>query len=155
MNNLHSQIIPVAALTEALTKVNDAYAILSPYMQTLTNEERSDMLKMGDKTTSFVEKTVEYIKTNPEFAPGYQNVADLSIDYTDSRNLISILTATTQLMNGIDDTKMLAGSEAYASSLLYYGSVQRAVDMNVPGAKAIYEELRARFPRLRRAAVPV
>ena len=146
MNNVHNQSIPADILADASAKLNDALTMLKPYLITLTPTERADMLKMGDKSSSFVQKTSEYIKTSPEFAPGYFNVADFAIDFSDSQNLISILNVAQQLTNAIDDTKMIAGSEAYQAALLYYGGVQKAVDMNVPGAKAIYDELRNRFP---------
>jgi len=146
MNNLHSQSIPQEILDQALAKLNEASALLRPYLLTLTLSERSDMVKMGDKSSAFVQKALEYSKTNPEFAPGYLNLGDFEIDFTDAQNLISILNVANQLSNGIDDTKMIAGSEAYQAALLYYNSMQRAVDKNVPGAKAIYEELKNRFP---------
>jgi hypothetical protein len=41
---------------------------------------------------------------------------------------------------------MVAGSEAYQSSLIFYNSVKMAARQDIPGAKAIYEELKKRFP---------
>jgi hypothetical protein len=41
---------------------------------------------------------------------------------------------------------MLAGSEAYIAALAYYNSVKQAAKMNVPGARAIYDDLSKRFP---------
>lgn len=146
MTNNHNQSIPADVLESAKTKMNEALTLLKPYMVTLTPTERADMLKMGDKSTSFVQKAFEYSKSNPEFAPGYLNLGEFEIDFSDSQNLISPLNIIAQLSNAIDDTKMMAGSEAYQAALLYYGGVQKAVDMNVPGAKAIFDELKNRFP---------
>ena len=47
-----------------------------------------------------------------------------------------------QLATGIDDTVMISGGEAYNASLVFYNAVKQ----NVPGAKAVYEELQKRFP---------
>jgi len=155
MNNNHNQSIPAEVLAQAIAKINEAGALLNPFLVTLTPTERADMLKMGDKTLGFVQKTNDYSKTNPEFAPGYLNLGDFNIDFADSQNLVSILNILTQFSNGIDDTKMVAGSEAYQAALLYYNGVQRAVEMNVPGAKAIYDELKNRFPaRTKKKVVP-
>ncbi|HEY5507183.1 MAG TPA: hypothetical protein VIK29_00825 [Paludibacter sp.] len=155
MTNTHSQSIPANVLEQAIAKINEAGTLLNPYMVTLTPTERADMLKMGDRTLGFVQKSNEYGKTNPEFAPGYLNLGDFNIDFADSQNLVSILNILTQFSNGIDDTKMVAGSEAYQAALLYYNGVQRAVEMNVPGAKAIYDELKNRFPsRAKKKIVP-
>jgi hypothetical protein len=40
---------------------------------------------------------------------------------------------------------MIAGSEAYQAALLFYKAVKMAAEMDIQGAKAIYEELRKRF----------
>lgn len=145
MNNLHNQIIPEDVLAQASAKINEAAALLKPYLLTLTSDERKKMLKKGDKSDSFVTKAFEYAKTNPEFLPLFVTMTDFEIDLTDSDNLIGIVSQTQQLYNGLDDTEMVAGSEAYYAALAYYNSVQQAVAQNVPGAKAIYEELKKRF----------
>jgi hypothetical protein len=145
MNNQHTQVIPHDVLAQATAKINEAAALLKPYLLTLTAEERKVMLKKGDKSDSFVNKAFEYAKTNPEFLPFFVNIADFEIDITDSDNLIGIASQALQLCNSLDDTAMVAGSEAYYAALAYYNSVQQASSQNVPGAKVIYEELKKRF----------
>jgi len=73
------------------------------------------------------------------------NIGDFEVDITDSDNLIGIASQALQLCNGLDDTAMVAGSEAYYAALAYYNSVQQASNQNIPGAKAIYDELKKRF----------
>jgi GrpB-like predicted nucleotidyltransferase (UPF0157 family) len=46
----------------------------------------------------------------------------------------------------VDDTTMVAGSEAYQFALIFYNSVKMAARQDIPGAKAIYEDLKKRFP---------
>jgi hypothetical protein len=57
-----------------------------------------------------------------------------------------------QLEEGIGDTEMAAGSEVYQTALVFYRSAKMAVDQDVPGAKAVYEELKTRFHGSRRKA---
>ena len=52
-----------------------------------------------------------------------------------------------QVEEGIADTEMLAGSEAYQAALVFYKSVKMAAAQDVPGARAVYEELESRFPQ--------
>ncbi|MDR2584519.1 MAG: hypothetical protein LBC75_13655, partial [Fibromonadaceae bacterium] len=52
----------------------------------------------------------------------------------------------TQLEEGINDTQMTAGSEAYQAALIFYNSVKIAASQGISGAKAVYEELKKRFP---------
>jgi hypothetical protein len=146
MNNVHNQSIPKEMLDQAIAKINEAVSILKPYTISLTPDERKNILKMGDKSSAFVEKAFEYTKTNPEFIPAFMTAADLEIDLADSKNLVGPASLVTQLFNSLDDTMMVAGSEAYYAALYYYKSVQQAAVMNIPGAKAVYEELKKRFP---------
>jgi len=41
---------------------------------------------------------------------------------------------TGQLCNNLDDTEMVAGSEAYVNSLLYYNNVKEAGRNGIPGS---------------------
>jgi hypothetical protein len=50
------------------------------------------------------------------------------------------------LEEAIDDTEMAAGSEAYQAALVFYKSIKMAAEQDIPGAKAVYEELKTRFP---------
>lgn len=151
MENKHNQNIPEEVLTQVTTKLNEILTLVKPFAVTLTPEERKSMLKMGDKSNSFVEKALEYTRTNPEFVPAYLNVAEFETDFVETKNLIGVMSLATQVSNSIDDTQLAAGSEAYHAALYYYGNVQQSAAVNVPGAKAIYDELKKRFPNTRKA----
>jgi hypothetical protein len=150
MANLHSQAIPDDTLVQAATKIEEVKALLSPYFVTLTATERRDMLKMGEKSLGFVERANGYAKKSSELVPPYLNMEEFDIDYADTHNLWGLRNSIAQLHEGIDDTVMCAGSEAYQAALLFYTSVKVAAAHDVPGAKAIYEELKQRFPSTRR-----
>jgi hypothetical protein len=51
-----------------------------------------------------------------------------------------------QLEKGISATEMIAGSETYQAALIFYKSVKMAVAHDIPDTKAVYEELKTRFP---------
>jgi hypothetical protein len=133
-----------------LKKIMDAFktieSTLKPYLIALTPEERKQLPKMSDKTVPFVEKTLDYARSNPQFAPAYMSIPELKIDIEAVYTLTQIARPLDQLGEGISDTMMLAGSEAYIAALAYYNSVKQAAKMNVPGARAIYDDLSKRFP---------
>ena len=118
---------------------------LNPFLKTLNSNERKTMPKMGDGTEPFVEKTIEYAKSNPEFMPPYADAAEMEVDFKSVMDLNNILRPLRQLLDGLEDTAMLAGSEAYVASLSYYNSVKLGRRMKMPGAEAIYEDLKKRF----------
>ncbi len=150
MENKHNQSIPEEVLVQVKAKIDEAIALVKPHSVIMTAEERGSVLKVGDKTFNFILKVSEYVKTNPEFVPSYLNVADLEKDMKDAGGHVAIVSLINQLSNYFDDTKLAARSEAYSAALYYYGSVQQAASVNLPGAKAIYDELKEYFPRTRK-----
>jgi hypothetical protein len=138
--------IPAAELKKVLDAFKVIESVLKPYLIALTPEERKQLPKMSDKTVPFVEKTLDYAKTNPQFAPAYMSIPELKIDIEAVYMLTQITRPIDQLREGLGGTMMLAGSEAYIAALAYYNSVKQAAKMNVPGARAIYDDLSKRFP---------
>ncbi len=117
-----------------------------PFLVNLTAEERRTYPKMGDKTLAFVTKALEYARDNYHLVPPYLNVSEFEKDMTLVQQLHSILRPLRSLLESLDDTAMLAGSESYSAALTFYQSVKLAKSMNVPGIDSIYEDLQARFP---------
>ena len=139
--------IPAEVITQANDLANQLNTLLSPYMQALTAQERKGILKMGDKTIAFVSKALDYAQTQPQFAPSYMNTKELADDVTVANGLTSIEQPVANLAAQLNDTIMIAGSEAYVAALMYYNSIKEAVKRNVPAAKSIYEDLKLRFER--------
>jgi hypothetical protein len=144
-DNVHNQSIPKELVEQALRKVDEAMGLLDPFLYSLTPDNRQTMLKMGDKSLAFVEKAKELAVTNPQFCPSYLNIDDLDIDLADAVNLRTLDNRLQQFSCKIDDTVMLAGSEAYTQALSFYNSVKQAARDNVPGAQPLFEELKKRF----------
>jgi hypothetical protein len=89
-----------------------------------------------------VEKAFDFARQNPNLLPA----DEFGIDFGVAHGLWTILNTIQQLEQGVDDTEMLAGSEAYQAALVFYKSVKMAAAQGVSGAKAVYEEFRTRFP---------
>lgn len=140
-------IIPDDVATESTTKLNEVAALLLPYLLALTPDERMGLAKMSDKTYPFVEKTIDYCATAPQFAPPYLSIDALNADMKVYEQLIPLFRIIKRLSDGLDDTTMQAGSESYTHALSYYNSVKMAAKIDVPGAKAIYEDLKKRFEK--------
>lgn len=122
-------------------------ATLQPYLQSLTVQDRRELPKMSDGTLPFVSKAVEYAETNAGFVPAFVNVAELKKDLAAVDNLTQFLRRVEEIHTLLDDTIVLAGSEAYVAALAFYNSIKLGVRMNIPGAKAIYEDLKQRFAK--------
>jgi hypothetical protein len=145
-NNKHLILIPSEIEVEAIRKIAEVANLLKPYGIPLTSEERRRIPKMGEKSLSFVNKAHELAVANPDLCPSYLDMTEFGIDFADATHLVVLKNAIKQLFEEIDDTEMIAGSEAYQSSLTFYNYVKGAAERDVVGAKAVYEELKTRFP---------
>jgi hypothetical protein len=148
--NKHTQTIPSTVLAQAQEKIDEAKALLTPYLLALTPAERRELPKMGEKTIGFVEKAYDFAQKNPSLLPPYLDLGAFGADFADAHGLWTLLNSVQQLEEGIDDTEMIAGSEAYQAALVFYHAVKLAAEQDIPGAKAVYEELRPRFPGVKR-----
>ena len=146
MKDNHKEAIPSAVVKEAQNRILEVMEMLQPYVVNLKPEERRDILKLGDKTLAFGEKAFDYAKANPMLVPPYLDMGMFENDMKDTTGLRVLLATVQQLSMAIDDTIMVAGSEAYTASLTFYNAVKVAANQNVPGAKPIYQELQERFP---------
>jgi hypothetical protein len=150
MENKHVIPIPPEVLAQAQANIEAAIASLTPYLLPLTAAERHGLPKMGDGSLGFVSKARDYAHQYPALCPSYLNIADFDIDMTDATGLRRLHVVAKQLSDGIDDTVMVAGSEAYQAALVFYKAVKAAAAQDISGAKEVYNDLKARFPSIKR-----
>lgn len=146
-NNQISVEIPTNVLEEVSQKLQECKTALAPYLQALTVDQRKSLFKMGDKTVATVQKVKNYLTTNPEFAPAYMNKGEFLKDEAVVSGLNPIANLAQQLATDIEDTVMLAGSEALIAAMLYYGTTKEAATKGVTTAKPIYDDLSQRFSK--------
>lgn len=147
--------IPEQTIAAVLENLQECKNLLEPYLLALTPEERQSILKMGDKTVATVLKTKDYVVTNPQFVPSYMDVEEFVADATVVNQLTPITNLATQLSRDVEDTVMVAGSEAFQEALLYYGQVKEAASKGIPSAESIYDDLKQRFAKKPKRAQPI
>jgi hypothetical protein len=150
MENRHVTSIPPEVLEQAQANIDATIELLAPYLLALTPEERHNLPKMGNKTLSFVEKAQDYARHYPQLCPSYLNMAEFDTDVTDATGLRTVHISAKQLSDTIDDTVMVAGSEAFQAALVFYNAVKAAAAQEIPGAKEIYADLKVYFSKTRR-----
>lgn len=139
--------IPEGDIKKAKDALKTLTDVLNPYLVALSAEERKTLPKMGDGTEPFVAKVMDYTESSPQFTPPYVDQNEMKKDWVAVNNLLPLLRGISQLDSNLNDSVMLAGSEAYVAALSYYNSVKQAARVNVPDAKVIYDDLRKRFER--------
>lgn len=144
--NLISTAIPAETLAAINTNINAIQAsLVNTLLFNLTAEERKAMRIMGDKSIAFVQKALEYADNNQTLVPSYLDLSEAKKDFALARDLYGILQQINTLQRAVEDTMMVAGSEAYDAALIFYNSVKGASRVNVPGSEAVYNDLQQRF----------
>lgn len=149
-NNKVSAAITANDKQAVLQNVDALQAQLRPLLMfNLSPADRMGMVKMGDKTLSFVGKALTYAGQNPALVPSFLNLEEAGKDFALALDLTEIHSKLSTLLTAVEDTMMVAGSEAYESALIYYNSVKGASRSNIAGTEAIHSDLSAHFPRKR------
>lgn len=116
-----------------------------PFLIGLTTEERVGLPKINEGNKVFVGDSINALVNNAPMLPAYLNVKDIKNDLTLYEQLDELEGLALQLVEKIQDTRMLCGSEAYASSLTAYRLFEAAASAGLPGADSVYNALRVRF----------
>lgn len=139
--------IPEAELQTVKEAIATHKTTLSPYLIAISAVERQRIPKMGDGTIPFVEKVMDYAQEDSQFLPPFVDLNELSKDWEVVKRLSPLLRDLQQVESNLNDTVMMAGSEAYVGALGYYNSVKYGARVNVADAKVIHEDLKQRFNR--------
>ena len=143
-NNKLSVVLTQAQIDAVKAAINTINTNL-PMLLGLTLEERKTLPKVDVNNKIFVEDAINAMETNPSFLPAYFSVAELKKALTLYQQLDPLLLEINKLAEKIDDTQMLAGSEAYVTALAAYRNFEAAAKAGIQGADTIYELLKARF----------
>ena len=117
-----------------------------PFVIGLTNQQRHDMLKLGDKTVGFEEKCATYMGNRPDLIPPYIDMVELGKDRAARAQVGTIMRALAEVTQSLDDTDMQLSHEILLPDMSFYNNVQLSAHNNVPGAQEIYDDLSERFP---------
>lgn len=111
----------------------------------MSKAEIKPLPKIADGRIPFVEKVAQYAVSNPEFLPPFANVPEFQTDFKAFKDLREIVRPMRQVLDGLENSMYVSGSEAYEFARDYYKMVKHAAEMGVPGAQTIYDDLRVLF----------
>jgi len=143
-----SNRLSVTLTPAAITAIKTAIATVNtqlPFLLGLTSAERKAIPKIDVNNKVFVEDALTAINNNTGILPSYINATEIGKDLELFEQLDELVQLVGQLYDKLKDTQMLAGSEAYVSSLVAYKLFASAADAGLPGAESIYNQLKQRF----------
>eukprot|EP01029_Cantina_marsupialis_P007388 TRINITY_DN18183_c0_g1_i5.p3 TRINITY_DN18183_c0_g1~~TRINITY_DN18183_c0_g1_i5.p3 ORF type:complete len:157 (-),score=16.22 TRINITY_DN18183_c0_g1_i5:3820-4290(-) len=143
--NVYDLVLTAEEQTQIDGALKTLTDVLLPKLQVLTQSKR-DLLILGDKSIAFVDKAHEVARQETDLLDSFIDYEAFNHDVQAIGTLRSIDYKLQQLHSAVEDSFLLAGSEAYNASLMVYSLMKNAAKMGHPGAKDKVDEMSARFP---------
>jgi hypothetical protein len=151
-NRISAELTP-AAVTSIQNSVGSVRAQL-PFLVSLSNDERRQLPKLGDNRLALDEDGWTLMNNHPSLVPGYVDLAELAKDRVLRAKLDEVRLSLQALLNDIEGTEMVLGSEMLMAYLAFYANAQQGAKRGVPGAQAIVDVLSKYFARKPRTPAP-
>jgi len=122
-SNFISSTITQDQINEIIAAIDRINAQL-PTLVSLSNEELSSLPKVSMKNIDFIHEVLDFVDTYPDLVPSHIDVQEIRKDLRLIESISKILKPMKQLVKKLEDSALLAGSEAYIPSLAIYNSVK-------------------------------
>lgn len=149
--NRINAILDSAAAAAVTIKLTEAQALL-PFLTDLAIDERQSLPKMGDKSRAFVARCLELARQDDSFLPRNLDVDAFANDLAMFTALEPLRQRVAKLLELVEDTQILAGSEAYLAALEVYHAAKRTGEG--AGLDDLLDRVSARFAGRRATPTP-
>lgn len=122
-SNLISTSISKKEIDEILAAIERINKLL-PQLITLTSEEKASLPKVSFSNIDFVNEVLDMAEENPEQVPESIDIPEIRKDIELIESITRILRPLRQLERKLEDSALLAGSEAYIPSLAIFNSMR-------------------------------
>jgi len=126
-------------------KADEISVLIEPFETDISKDDLKSLSQIADGRLPFVEKSADYAVSDPEHVPAIVDVAEFQKDVKAYKDLREMVRPLRQILNILETSMAVAGSEAWAAARAYYKMVQLNAKMGVPGAQAVYDDLRVLF----------
>lgn len=114
--------------------INQAIATLAarlePVLIALEAADKKNLAKLGEKSVSFVGKSLQYAASNPEFLPAFVDAGEMQKDFTAFNQLNGFLRPLQQITKNLDDTATLRRQRSGVgdAGVLQFGAPSRQAE---------------------------
>lgn len=131
-----------SGITDKTTELAD---LTKDFETEISKDELKSLSQIADGRLPFVEKSADYAVSDPEHLPAIVDVAEFQKDLKTYKDLRELVRPLRQILGNLETSMSVAGSEAWSAARAYYKMVQLNAKMGVPGAQAVYDDLRVLF----------
>lgn len=121
--NLISTSISEESLQEILGAIDKINRLL-PDLVLLSDEQVASLPKVNKSTIEFVYETLELVDRYPNLIPGDIEIPEIKKDAELIESINKILRPLRKLVRKLEDSAVLAGSEAYLPSMAIFNAVK-------------------------------
>lgn len=152
--NLAKGPISPEVVTKIVANLTKTIEELKQYEVNLTESEKTHIPKAGELKGTFIDKGLQYMKTNPIYLSGTMDTDEANNDRTTQLQAINLNEQVKIIEQILHDLAIAAGSDAYIAVLDYYNSVKRSADKGDASAKQIAADLGRAFNRNTNDIIP-
>jgi hypothetical protein len=135
--NVISTSIPEEVVDDILKGINEIDSKL-PGLLTLSKEQKDALPHMGEDTEPFLFMVLRKAQENPDLIPPGINLAEVEKDIDLIQTTNRILQPLKNLVQKLEDSSLLAGSEAYVPALFLYNAMKNASRYPKKQTKSIF-----------------
>ncbi len=136
---------------DAIMTAIDTINAKLPFLLNINQDDLQTVLRLGDKSRSFVEKAMEVATQNQGFLPRDFDVEEMRKDINLFESLFAVRQALMKLSENVDNTYTVVGSEAYLAALIVYNYAKSSA-VGTAGLDGTIDELGKRFARKAKTA---
>jgi len=148
MANLTNNRLNIVATEAQITAAKNSLVQFDaqfPFLIGLTVDEKTTLPAINVDNKIFTEDAINAAVNNMDMLPGYLSVSGVQTDMKLFNQLDELVPMVRKQLEKLEDTRFLAGSEAYTTALMIYKLFGAAAESGIPGADAIVAQLRERF----------
>lgn len=127
----------INAVLQAVTTIREKL----PFLVKLTADEKKSLVMMDDGRAPFTGKAIDYAAREPALNPNVTLLGEAQKDFGLYETLGTVGRELNRLAEMVNDTRMLAGAEAYETARIIYKMAKIAASMSIPGTKTIVDDL--------------
>jgi hypothetical protein len=133
----------IARIDRALSEIE---SIFKGKAVNLTPKQRQAYGRVAYEMEVWVNKANDHMQQDPQLVPSYIDMAEHTADITAHRVLNPRIARLSGILQSLEDTNRLLGSDLYNNSMAYYRSLREAAKVNAVGASTRYNDLKQQFP---------
>ena len=112
-------LISLHITADAIAKVDQAIEVLEAFTAsfiTLTNEQKQELFKMGDKSVHFCRQTAMVLEQNQDILPPTFDYEEMKSDLADHAALEARILRIREVLAKMDDAQMALGSDVMVAA---------------------------------------